>query len=240
MCKLKISGRKLKYQELLTFSEHVIKHLPESIHSADVVVNFIKSYHDFYHAINRKNSIQLKQDLSADDKAVCQARQAFRAILIAGAMHPDPFVAEACKQIEILVPRIADPNRMTREFLFDACQKTLDRLNAIPESLIQQFECIRPYIEDFSHKMNLLLNNNNQLKNLVNMRKSNNLYYRRLTSSWHKLQTYLNYIIEHSKDSSIETAITCINDAFQMISNSHSKQSKSGPADISSEAMTCQ
>lgn len=219
MCKLKISGRNLKYQELLAFSEHVIKHLPESIRTEEVVVNFVQAYRDFYHAINRKNSVQFRRDLSAADKDVCQARQAFRAILTAGSMHPDPFIANAARQIETLVPRIADPNRMTRDLLIDACKITLDRLNAVPDDLIHQFECIRPYYEDFSNKMSILLNGNSQLEKVASVRASNNAHYRALTSSWKALQDFINNRFAASHDISLKNAINNINAEFLKLAN---------------------
>lgn len=207
----KFNIRDFKYSELIEFAEKIIALMPEAYRGEMPYIKFNDAYEKFKEALNAPGNSEFKQELAEADVKVCKASHAFRTMLMAGILHPDPRIGKAAEQIQQLMPKLVNPQRLDRKSLLETANLTLERLRALPDELIQIFSQLQPYQESLKNQINKFLELQRQNAQVQLRAKHNNMCYRELTKSWQVLRNYINLKVLQS------------NPAFEEISQSINK-----------------
>lgn len=216
MCGIKkFNIRDFKYAELLEFSEKVISLIPEAYRQETPFVNFYNAYERFKGALNAPGKTAYRQAVADADANVCKASRAFRTMLAAGILHPDPRVGKVAEQIQQIVPQLVNPRRSDRKSLLEAAKVTLEGLRALPEELVQKFSPLQPYQENFKFHINKLLELHRQNVRNGLRTKLNNSYYRELSKAWQSLRQYINQKETQSHNPVLEKISHSINEVIE-------------------------
>lgn len=216
----KFNIRDFKYGELLEFAEKVNALMPEPYRSETPFIHFYHAYENFKEALDTPGNTEQRQELAEADALVCKASHAFRTMLMAGILHPDPRVVKAAEQIQQLMPKLANPKRLDRKSLLETAKVTLERLRTLPEELLQIFSQLQPYQEQLKNNINIFLELQRQNAQIKLKTKHNNMCYRELTKSWRVLRNYINLKVLQSNPAFEEIAQSINKVIQEMISRS--------------------